>query len=317
MQSSRERLRMERLERLRQNIASVYMGNKSAVERLLVCLLARGHVLIEDVPGVGKTVLAHALARSIDCKFSRLQLTPDMLPADVLGVTVYSQETEQFVFKPGPIFSNILLADEINRTTPRTQSALLEAMNEGQVSIDGETRKLPPPFMVIATQNPFEFEGTYFLPENQLDRFLMRVNLGYPSPDDEARIITQQPSITTLQHLDPVMTREDVIELQERVNQVRLDESLIDYVIRIGVATRTHDQLQIGVSPRGTLALAQAARATALLHQRDYVVPDDIISNVLPVCSHRVIAKTYMHDGSPLTTSRIIQQVIETIPSPA
>ena len=308
---------MERLERLRQNIASVYMGNKSAVERLLVCLLARGHVLIEDVPGVGKTVLAHALARSIDCKFSRLQLTPDMLPADVLGVTVYSQETEQFVFKPGPIFSNILLADEINRTTPRTQSALLEAMNEGQVSIDGETRKLPPPFMVIATQNPFEFEGTYFLPENQLDRFLMRVNLGYPSPDDEARIITQQPSITTLQHLDPVMTREDVIELQERVNQVRLDESLIDYVIRIGVATRTHDQLQIGVSPRGTLALAQAARATALLHQRDYVVPDDIISNVLPVCSHRVIAKTYMHDGSPLTTSRIIQQVIETIPSPA
>jgi len=308
---------MERLQRLRQNITSVYMGNKSAVDRLLVCLLARGHALIEDVPGVGKTVLAHALARSIDCKFARLQLTPDMLPADVLGVTVYSQETEQFVFKPGPIFSNILLADEINRTTPRTQSALLEAMNEGQVSIDGQTRKLPPPFMVIATQNPFEFEGTYFLPENQLDRFLMRVNLGYPSADDEARIITQQPSITTLQHLEPVMTREDVIELQERVNQVRLDESLIDYVIRIGAATRVHDQLQIGVSPRGTLALAQAARATALVSQRDYVVPDDIISNVLPVCAHRVIAKTYMHDGSPMTTSRIVQQVIETIPSPA
>jgi len=308
---------MERLQRLRQNITSVYMGNKSAVDRLLVCLLARGHALIEDVPGVGKTVLAHALSRSIDCKFARLQLTPDMLPADVLGVTVYSQETEQFVFKPGPIFSNILLADEINRTTPRTQSALLEAMNEGQVSIDGQTRKLPPPFMVIATQNPFEFEGTYFLPENQLDRFLMRVNLGYPSADDEARIITQQPSITTLQHLEPVMTREDVIELQERVNQVRLDESLIDYVIRIGAATRVHDQLQIGVSPRGTLALAQAARATALVSQRDYVVPDDIISNVLPVCAHRVIAKTYMHDGSPMTTSRIVQQVIETIPSPA
>ncbi|MBI1368183.1 MAG: AAA domain-containing protein [Planctomycetes bacterium] len=308
---------MERLERLRQNISSVYMGNKSAVEKLLVCLLARGHVLIEDVPGVGKTVLAHALARSLDCQFARLQLTPDMLPADVIGVTVYSQESEQFTFKPGPIFSNILLADEINRTTPRTQSALLEAMNEAQVSVDGQTRRLPPPFMVIATQNPFEFEGTYFLPENQLDRFLMRLNLGYPSTEDEARIITQQPSLTALQRLEPVMTREDVIELQDRVNHVRIDESLVDYIIRIAAGTRTSDQLQIGVSPRGTLALAQAARATALVHQRDYVVPDDIISNVLPVCAHRVIAKTYMHDGSPLTTSRIIQQVIETIPSPA
>jgi len=308
---------MERLEKLRQNITQVYMGNKSAVERIIVCLLARGHVLIEDVPGVGKTVLAQALARSIDCKFSRLQLTPDMLPADVLGVTVYSQEREEFVFKHGPVFTNVLLADEINRTTPRTQSALLEAMNEGQVSIDGRTHKLDPPFMVIATQNPFEFEGTYFLPESQLDRFLMRINLGYPSADDEGRIITQQPSLRALHELKPVLTKQDVLELQQQVNEVRVDEALVDYIVRIGSASRGSDQLQIGVSPRGTLALAQAARATALLHLRDYVVPDDIISNVIPVCAHRVIARTYMHDGSPITTSRIMQQVIETVPSPA
>ena len=308
---------MERIEKLRRNITQVYMGNKTAVERIIVCLLARGHVLIEDVPGVGKTVLAQALARSIDCKFSRLQLTPDMLPADVLGVTVYSQEREEFVFKHGPVFTNILLADEINRTTPRTQSALLEAMNEGQVSIDGQTHKLDPPFMVIATQNPFEFEGTYFLPESQLDRFLMRINLGYPSADDEGRIITQQPSLRALHELKPVLTKQDVIELQAQVNEVRVDEALVDYIVRIGSASRSSDQLQIGVSPRGTLALAQAARATALLHLRDYVVPDDIISNVIPVCAHRVIARTYMHDGSPITTSRIMQQVIETVPSPA
>lgn len=308
---------MERLDKLRQNIAAVYMGNKSAVDRVIVCLLARGHILIEDVPGVGKTVLAQALARSLDCKFNRLQLTPDMLPADVLGVTVYSQEREEFVFKPGPIFSNILLADEINRTTPRTQSALLEAMNESQVSIDGQTRKLDPPFMVLATQNPFEFEGTYFLPESQLDRFLMRINLGYPSGDDEGRIITQQPSLRALKELQPVLSREDVIDLQRQVNEVRVDEALVDYIVRIGSASRTSEQLQIGVSPRGTLALAQAARATALIHKRDYVVPDDIISNVIPVCAHRIIARTYMHDGSPITTARIMQQVIETVPSPA
>ncbi|MBI1372227.1 MAG: AAA domain-containing protein [Phycisphaera sp.] len=308
---------MDKLESLRKNIAGVFMGNKSAVERVIVCLLARGHVLIEDVPGVGKTVLAQSLARSIDCRFNRLQLTPDMLPADVLGVTVYSKESDKFVFNPGPVFSNVLLADEINRTTPRTQSALLEAMNEAQVSVDGQTRPLDPPFMVIATQNPFEFEGTYFLPESQLDRFLMRIHLGYPSADDEARIINQRPSIHALKEIQPVMTGDDVIDLQKRVDEVRLDDSLIDYIVRIATATRTHDQLQIGVSPRGTLALSQAARATALFNGRDYVVPDDIISNVIPVCAHRLIAKTYMHDGSPVTTSRLMQQVIETIPSPA
>ncbi|MEX2673064.1 MAG: MoxR family ATPase [Phycisphaeraceae bacterium] len=308
---------MERLARLRDNITSVYMGNPEAVDRVLVCLLARGHILIEDVPGVGKTVLAQTLARSVECNFARLQLTPDMLPADVIGVTVYSQENENFVFKPGPIFTNILLADEINRATPRTQSALLEAMNEAQVSVDGITRKLDPPFMVVATQNPFEFEGTYFLPESQLDRFLMRIHLGYPDPADEARILTQQPSLGALADLRPVISREDVIDLQQKVNAVKMDKTIVDYVIQLATMTRESDQLEVGVSPRGTLALAQVARATAMLNHRDYVVPDDILTNVVPVFSHRVVAKSAMHDGSPLTTARIMQQIMEGVASPA
>jgi MoxR-like ATPase len=307
---------MHRLEQLRANIQRVFLGNQTAVEKVIVCLLARGHVLIEDVPGVGKTILATALARSIDCTLSRIQLTPDMLPGDVLGVTVWDQHKNEFVFKPGPIFSNIVLADEINRTTPRTQSALLEAMNEAQVSIDGHTRKLIQPFIVIATQNPFEFEGTYFLPESQLDRFLMRIHLGYPSPEDEARILQIDPSRTTLLDLKPVMTAQDLVELQEMVNNVKVDPALVNYVVQIANATRQNEQLQIGVSPRGTLALIHAARATALIHRRDYVVPDDIISNVIPVCAHRVIPKTYMHDADGVAAHRTMQQVLETIPSP-
>jgi len=307
---------MQRLELLRANIQKVYLGNQSAVEKLIICLLARGHVLIEDVPGVGKTILATALARSLDCTITRIQLTPDMVPGDVLGVTVWDQQRGEFVFKPGPIFSNIILADEINRTTPRTQSALLEAMNEGQVSIDGHTRKLIEPFIVIATQNPFEFEGTYFLPESQLDRFLMRLHLGYPSPDDEARILTLNPSRSALPDIKPVMTAADLIELQTKVGEVKIDPALIDYIVKIAGATRTNEQLQIGVSPRGTLALTQAAKATALVHKRDYVVPEDIISNVIPVCAHRVISKNYMHDADGIATHRVMQQVLETVPSP-
>ena len=307
---------MHRLDQLRASIQKVYLGNQSAVDKLIVCLLARGHVLIEDVPGVGKTMLASALARSLDCSMSRIQLTPDMLPSDVLGVTVWDQRKSEFIFKPGPIFSNIVLADEINRTTPRTQSALLEAMNEAQVSIDGHTRKLLQPFIVIATQNPFEFEGTYFLPENQLDRFLMRLNLGYPSPDDEARILTLDPSRTALAEVKPVMTANDLTELQGKVMQVKVDPALVDYVIRIATSTRENEQLQIGVSPRGSLAMIHAARATAMLHGRDYVVPDDIISNVVPVCAHRIVTKTYMHDADGVAAVRIMKQVLETMPSP-
>jgi len=307
---------MRWLEQIRDNIQRVFIVHHAAIDKILVCLIARGHVLIEDVPGVGKTMLATALARSLDADLSRIQLTPDMLPGDVLGVSVWDQQRNEFVFKHGPIFSNIVIADEINRTTPRTQSALLEAMNEAQVSIDGQTRKLVQPFIVIATQNPFEFEGTYFLPESQLDRFLMRIHLGYPSPEDEARILETDPAHTALDDLAPVMTTQDLLELQAQVPKVQVDPSLLDYVVSIAAATRDNDQLQIGVSPRGSLMLIQAARGTALLHGRDYVVPDDIISNVIPVFAHRVITRSHMHDAEETAASRVMQQVLETVPSP-
>ena len=305
------------LRQLRDNITSVYLGNATAVDRLMVCLLARGHVLIEDVPGVGKTVLASALAKSVQGTFARIQCTPDLLPADVTGITVFDREGSDFHFKPGPVFHNIVVADEINRTTPRTQSALLEAMSEGSVSIDGTTRDLPTPFMVVATQNPYEFEGTYFLPENQLDRFLMRIALGYPAPPDESRVLEQQPARTVLQNLQPVISMDDVLNMQNLTDQVKVDASLLEYIVALATATRTHDDLQVGLSPRGSLALSQAARATAVLDGRDYVVPEDIVNNVIPVCTHRVISRTYMHDGDTLTTRRIMQQVLETVASPA
>ncbi|MFM7799286.1 MAG: AAA family ATPase [Planctomycetota bacterium] len=305
------------LHRLRDNVASAYMGNVQAVDRLLVCLLARGHVLIEDVPGVGKTVLANALARSIDCTFSRIQCTPDLLPSDITGVSIYHRDRDAFEFRNGPVFANVVLADEINRATPRTQSALLEAMAEGTVSAEGHVLQLPAPFIVVATQNPYEFEGTYFLPENQLDRFLMRISLGYPSPDDESRIIHRQPARTALRELRPVIAGPAILELQDAVDRVRMEQSLVDYVISLAAATRSHEELQLGISPRGSLALAQAARATALLAGRDHCVPEDIVSNVLPVCAHRVVSRTYMHQGDTLTTRRILQQVLEQVRSPA
>jgi MoxR-like ATPase len=306
----------DRIEALRANIVSVYMGNVQAVDRLIVCLLARGHVLIEDVPGVGKTVLANALARSIRCSFSRIQCTPDLLPSDVTGTSIYRQDSRGFEFRQGPIFANVVLADEINRTTPRTQSAMLEAMSDGTVSAEGGVFHLPQPFMVVATQNPYEFEGTYFLPENQLDRFLMRLSLGYPSPDDEARILAKQPARTALPDLQPAMGAEDVLALQRAVDAVRLEQSLVDYIVAIATASRNSEDLQVGVSPRGALALAAAARASAFVAGRDYCVPDDIVSNVLPVCAHRVISRTYMHQGDTLTTRRIMQRLLESVPSP-
>lgn len=307
---------MHRLERLRSNIQSCFLGNQQAIDKIITCLLARGHVLIEDVPGVGKTTLASALAKSLDGSLSRLQLTPDMLPADILGVTVWDQQKSEFVFKPGPIFSNIVLADEINRTTPRTQSALLEAMSESQVSMDGHTRRLLDPFLVIATQNPIEFEGTYFLPESQLDRFLMRINLGYPSPADEARVLTLDPRRTALSDLKPVMTSQELVDLQKKTEEVQADRALVDYIVAIANATRTDEQLQIGVSPRGSLALLRAAKASAMLQGRDFIVPDDITANVIPVFAHRCISKTYMHDADGVATHRVLQQVLETVPSP-
>jgi MoxR-like ATPase len=307
---------MQPLVRLRNNIESVFFGRRDAVTFVLAGLLARGHVLIEDVPGVGKTVLARALARSISCQFSRIQLTPDLLPSDILGVSVFNQERREFEFKQGAIFANIVLADEINRTTPRTQSSLLEAMNDASVSVDGTTLALPQPFMVIATQNPFEFEGTYLLPENQLDRFLLRVELGYPEREREIEILQKQPSRYKLDQLDPVMTTDEVKALQGQAAQVRVDPVLLNYMMDIITATRTHELLHTGISPRGGLALMQASQAFAMVEGRDYVTPDDIKKMVIPVCAHRVITKNRMSIGDVTTATRILQGVLQQVPSP-
>ncbi len=311
----RERL-FESLQQLRANVESVFIGKPEAVSQLLIGLLARGHVLIEDVPGVGKTVLARAVAKSIDCRFSRVQLTPDLLPSDILGISVYNDKSGMFDFKRGPIFANIVLADEINRTTPRTQSALLEAMNESQVSVDGQAVRLEQPFMVLATQNPFEFEGTYFLPENQLDRFVLRIHIGYPSREDEKLILRQQPGREPLDALQPVMSAKEVLALQDITDQVRVDDALVDYMQDVVEATRRHDLFEVGVSPRGALALMRAARASALLQGRDYCVPDDFKLLAPAVCAHRVVSKSYLRDGRASSNDQIIRDILEKIPVP-
>ena len=304
------------IERLRRNIQTVFFGSTDAVDLLIVGLLARGHVLIEDVPGVGKTVLARALAKSIACKFSRIQLTPDLLPSDVLGVSVFNPQAQSFEFKPGPIFANIVLADEINRTTPRTQSALLEAMSEEQVSVDSQTLHLTRPFMVLATQNPFEFEGTYYLPENQLDRFLLKVAIGYPNRSGEERILTTQPGRTALETLSPVLTAMEVVDLQDSLSTVRLDPSIVTYILDLLEATRKDERLHLGVSPRGGLALTQASQAAAMVRGRDYVLPDDVKGLFISCCGHRVIGKTYLHNGDGNSTQRVLESILQRVPAP-
>ncbi|MGA2582629.1 MAG: MoxR family ATPase [Tepidisphaeraceae bacterium] len=303
------------VESLRKNIRSVFLGPVRSVDLVLIGLLARGHILIEDVPGVGKTVLARALALSIDCKFTRIQLTPDLLPSDVLGVSVFNNQSQTFDFKPGPIFANIVLADEINRTTPRTQSALLEAMSEEQVSVENQTLPLKRPFMVVATQNPFEFEGTYYLPENQLDRFLLRISLGYPERSSEHKILTTQPG-RQLDQMHSVASGADIVALQDRVQQTRIDPAIVDYILDLSDATRNDDQLHLGISPRGALALTQASQASAVLEGRDYVTPDDVKSLFIACCAHRVISKTYLHNGDAAATSRVLQAILDKIPAP-
>ncbi len=307
---------LEKLRKLRANVETVFIGKPDAVNQVLIGLLARGHVLVEDVPGVGKTVLARAVARSIDCRFSRVQLTPDLLPSDILGISIYNDRSGAFDFKPGPIFSNIVLADEINRTTPRTQSALLEVMNEAQVSVDGQAIRLDQPFMVIATQNPFEFEGTYFLPENQLDRFILRVKIGYPARADERQILRQQPDREPLESLASVMGADDVLRLQKMADDVRVDDVLLDYLQDIVEATRRHEAFEVGVSPRGALSLLRAAKASAVLQGRDYVIPDDVKSLCIAAFAHRVVSKSYLRDGHLGSNDQIMLEIREQIAVP-
>ena len=283
---------VEKIERLQSAIETVIRGKREAVRLGIVTLLAGGHLLIEDVPGVGKTTLAHALARALHCSFQRIQFTSDLLPSDVIGLSVYNQHTGVFEWKPGPIFANVVLADEINRTTPKTQSALLEAMAERHVTAEGVTHPLPSPFVVVATQNPIEHHGTYPLPESQLDRFMLRLRIGYPAIDDERQILRDREYSDPLDDLRPVMTAEEIVELQQGVAEVSVDDALIEYLMRIVAATRDSEMLDLGVSPRATLSLFRAAQALALTEERSFCIPDDIKRLVLPVFAHRILVST-------------------------
>ena len=302
------------IRRLEENVGRALVGKPDVVRLAVVGLLARGHVLIEDVPGVGKTTLAAALARSIGAGFQRIQFTSDKLPTDVLGVSVYQPERSEFVFRPGPIFTNIVLADEINRTTPKTQSSLLEAMNEGQVSLDHTTHPLPRPFMVLATQNPREHTGTYPLPESQLDRFLLRIRVGYPARADEKGIL-RGAAVPALDQLEAVLDARDVVSLQAAADRVRVEESLLDYLVALVAASRASPFLALGVSPRGSLALLRAARARALADGRDYLVPDDVKSLAGPVLAHRVIPKA-SDPGAVTDAEAIVRLIVQDVAVP-
>jgi MoxR-like ATPase len=307
---------MPLLDRLVDNIGLVVLGKPEVIKLAVVALLAEGHVLIEDVPGVGKTLLARALAASIDCSFRRLQFTPDLLPSDILGSSVYNTATGDFVFKPGPIFANVILADEINRTTPRTQSALLEAMGDRQVSVEGKTYVLDAPFLVLATQNPYEFEGTYILPESQLDRFMIRIRMGYPLRAEERKILSSHRAGEPVENLRPVLTAEEVLQLQRLVRSIRFDDSVADYLLDIVHATREGEELHVGVSTRGALTLYRAAQSLALVSGRDFVIPDDVKSLALPVLAHRVIGKSFLQAGEFGAAEAIIRDVIDRLRVP-
>jgi MoxR-like ATPase len=307
----------DKIQSLIKNIGRAVKGKPDVVRLSVVALLARGHLLIEDVPGIGKTTLAYSIARSLNCSFSRVQFTSDLMPSDITGVTVYNQTLQKFEFHEGPVFANVVLADEINRTTPKTQSALLEAMNEGQVTVEKATHVLPRPFMVIATQNPLEFHGTYPLPESQMDRFMMRIRLGYPAPADEKEIMKAYSAEYIRDGLEPVLTAEEVIGIQDEVMGVRVDEGLLDYIVAIVESTRKSGKLALGVSPRGTLFLQKAARAMALVSGRDYCIPDDIKGLAVAVLSHRVMVDARGGLGRRSEDAEdVIRDIVESVEVP-
>ena len=299
-------------------IEHVIRGKSETVKFALIALLAKGHLLIEDVPGIGKTTLANALARALDLSFQRIQFTSDLLPSDVIGLSIFNQRSGEFEWKAGPIFSNIVLADEINRATPKTQSALLEAMAEEQVTVEGLSRRLPAPFIVVATQNPSEHHGTYPLPESQLDRFMLRLHIGYPDMANERQILRDRENRNPLDAVEPVMSQSDVLELQALVGEIRFDDALIDYLLQIVDLTRKSELLELGISPRGTLALFRSAQALALIEGRDYCIADDIKRLVLPCFAHRVIVNSRSGAIRHQTreTERILQNILQNVSVP-
>ena len=296
------------------NMAQVVQGKMEPIEMALMCLLGEGHLLIEDVPGVGKTSLAKSLAASIDCSWKRVQFTPDLLPADLVGVSIYERSTERFRFQQGPLFANIVLADEINRASPKTQSALLEAMEERQITVDGETRALPPPFMVIATQNPVDQEGTYRLPESQLDRFLLRIELGYPGRAAEMSILDGRGAVDSLPKLSPVVSAAEIMSMIESVRAVFLADALKSYLVDIAETSRRHPAIELGLSPRATLQLASAARAHAAARGRRYATPDDVKAMAAPALSHRLLLRT--DRGARLDPKDAIGEILADVPVP-
>jgi MoxR-like ATPase len=301
---------------LQQNISRVVLGKADAVRLTIIALLAGEHVLLEDVPGVGKTLLGKAIARSLTGQFHRIQFTPDLLPADITGSSLYSTQSREFVFSRGPIFANVVLADEINRATPRTQSALLESMSECQVSVDGTTHPLPQPFMVIATQNPVEFEGTYPLPESQLDRFLLRIPMGYPDREVELQVLTNHRDGEPVDKLEPALDCRQIAWLQQAVRQVRVDDSINEYLLEIVQATRQSEELHVGVSTRGALAWYRAAQSAALVAGRNYVVPDDVKQLAVPVLSHRIIPKGFFQGSQREAVEGLIERLVDDVPVP-
>jgi MoxR-like ATPase len=303
----------ESSEKVIANVERVIVGKHQEVRLALVALLCQGHLLIEDVPGTGKTVLAKAIARSLGCTFRRIQFTPDLLPSDVTGLSIFNQKTQEFEFRPGPIMAQILLADEINRATPKTQSALLECMEERQATVDGITHKMPDPFMVIGTQNPIEYEGTFALPEAQLDRFMLRLQLGYPQPLEEMLILDEQKRAHPLDEIEEVVGTDELREMQEGVREIYVDSTVSDYIVRLVNSTRSHPDVYLGASPRGSLALYRAGQAYAALSGRDYVIPDDIKALAVPALAHRLIIKTAA-TVRDVDSVLIVRELLETVP---